>query len=52
MDEREKRAVEEEIRALEAELREYKQMHPENTSRIQDIQNQINGKKAYIRGWS
>lgn len=49
MDDREKRAVEEEIRSLEETKREYEDMHPEDTYQIQAMQNMIDGKRAYIR---
>ena len=50
MDYKEKAAVEEEIRGLEAVLAEYKRDHPDDWMQIQAIENQIEGKRAYIRG--
>ncbi len=52
MDEKERKAVEEEIRSLEAILAEYRRKHPKDWMQIQSLENQIHGKRAYIKGWS
>ena len=52
MDDKERRAVEEEIRSLEAVLAEYRRDHPDDWIQIQAFENQIHGKRAYIKGWS
>lgn len=52
MDDRERKTVEEEIRTLEAILAEYRRDHPNDWMQIQAIENQIKGKRAYIKGWS
>jgi hypothetical protein len=51
MDDRERKVVEEEIRNLEAELAEYRKMYPNDWMQIKALENQIEGKKAYLRGW-
>lgn len=51
MTDKEKRAVEEEIRSLEASKREFEDRHPENVDRIRAMQNMIDGKRKYIKGW-
>ncbi len=52
MVDKERKAVEEEIRRLEAILAEYKRDHPKDWIQIQSLENQIQGKRAYIKGWS
>lgn len=51
MTDQERRGVEEENRNLEAALREYERDHPNDWMQIQALKNQIEGKKAYLRGW-
>ena len=52
MDDRERKAVEEEISSLEAILAEYRRDHPKDRIQIQALENQIKGKRSYIKGWS
>lgn len=51
MTDKEKRLHEERIRALEASKREFENMHPDDTYRIQAMQNEIDGLKKYVNEW-
>lgn len=51
MDNSERQRVEEEIRNLEILLSEFRRNHPNDILQIKAIENQLEGKKAYLRGW-
>lgn len=47
----ERRRVEEEIRSLESLLAEVRRNHPEDWMNIERLEKEIEGKRAYLRGW-